>query len=352
MIKPSMGKRKAGLVKLGEILKHSSNNDKWPGYSIGVNEDEYNKFVSTLSLVQNHNGWFSLSMVKSMLKTWSDLLTQEKIDQWLSDYTVNRSPSSKTIAIICAGNIPMVAFHDFLSVYILGYSIKLKLSSDDNILIPAVIDLLSKFDADIYDQIDFVKEKLNGFDAVIATGSNNTSRYFKEYFGKYPHIIRKSRTSVAVLDGNETEAELQNLADDVFLYYGLGCRNVTKLYLPVGYDLDRIFKGFYCMKEIIQNNKYANNYDYYKAIFLLEKYDLIENGFIILKEDPSIFSPIGTLYYEFYTNSNKVEDMIKERSEEIQCRVGLNGLPYGKAQNPELWEYADNIDTIDFLINL
>ena len=290
-------------------------------------------------------------MVNSMLKAWSNLLTYDKINNWFSKYSFSENMSSKNIAIICAGNIPMVAFHDLICVYLTGNSIKLKLSSDDNVLIPAIIDLLSKFDVDICDHVVIVKDKLDGFDAVIATGSNNTSRYFKDYFGKYPHIIRKSRTSVAVLDGNESEDEIEKLADDVFLFYGLGCRNVTKLFLPVGFDLDRIFKGFYCKKDVIQNNKYANNYDYYKAIFLLEKYDLIENGFIILKEDSSIFSPIGTLFYEFYDDLNKVENILKEKSEEIQCRVGVKGLPYGKAQKPELWEYADHVDTIEFLKN-
>ena len=352
MIKSSLEKRKAALIKLGEIFKLSSNDENWPGYSIGINEDEFDDFNLLLRTVQNHNGWFSLSMIKVMLKAWSKLLTQQKLDHWLSSYSISNADSFKTIAIICAGNIPMVAFHDFICVYLNGNSMKLKLSSDDNVLIPAVIGLISKFDADIYDQVDIVKEKLIGFDAVIATGSNNTSRYFEEYFGKYPHIIRKSRTSVAVLNGDESEEELQQLADDVFLYFGLGCRNVTKLFLPVGFDLDRIFKGLFLMRDVINNNKYANNYDYYKAIFLLEKFDLIENGFIILKEDSSLFSPIGTLFYEFYNDENKLEEIIKEKSNEIQCRVGVNGLPFGKAQQPELWDYADNIDTIEFLTNL
>ena len=352
MIKSSLNKRKAGLIKLGEIFDLVSNDKNWPGFSIGINEEEYNNFNNLLDSVHHHNGWFSVSMVKYMLNGWSKLLKQEKLDLWLSNYTINNIDSSKTIAIICAGNIPMVGFHDFLCVYLIGNPLKLKLSSDDNVLIPAVIDLLSKFDIDIHDQIDLVKEKLSDFDAVIATGSNNTSRYFYEYFGKYPHIIRKSRTSIAVLNGNESEEDLERLSDDVFLFYGLGCRNVTKLFLPKGFDINRVFKGFYSKKEVISNNKYANNYDYYKAIFLLEKYELIENGFIILKEDSSLFSPIGTLYYEFYDDLNKLEELIKESSEDIQCRVGHNGLPFGKAQQPELWDYADNIDTIEFLINL
>ena len=170
----SLEKRKATLIKLGEIFKLSSNDEKWPGYSIGINEDEFDEFNLLLRTVKNHNGWFSLSMIKAMLKAWSNLLTQQKLDQWLSSYSISNADSFKTIAIICAGNIPMVAFHDFICVYLNGNSMKLKLSSDDNVLIPAVIGLMSKYDADIYDQVDFVKEKLIGFDAVIATGSNNT----------------------------------------------------------------------------------------------------------------------------------------------------------------------------------
>ena len=211
---------------------------------------------------------------------------------------------------------------------------------------------MSKYDENVHSQIVFEKNKLKKFDAVVATGSNNTSRYFKDYFGKYPNIIRKSRTSIAVLDGSESEKDLEDFSEDVFTYYGLGCRNVTKVYLPEGFDINRIFKCFFKKSDIIQNNKYANNYDYHKAIFLLENYSLLENGFILLKEDKSIFSPIGTLYYEFYNNLKNLEDLIDQNRDQIQCRVGINGIPFGKAQKPELWDYADKVDTMKFLTSI
>ncbi len=352
MLKSSIDIKKASLIKLGEILKKVVSDEDWPGFSIGITEEEYNKFKNLLPVVKNHNGWFSIDMVKNSLFAWSELLTTNKLEQWLSSYEIQTKESNKNIAIICAGNIPIVAFHDVISGYLSGHSLKVKLASSDNVLLPALIELLSKFDIQILDQIDFIKNKLTGFHAVIATGSNNTSRYFEEYFGKHPSIIRKSRTSIAFLTGDETDTELEELAKDVFMYYGLGCRNVTKLFLPKGFDLDRIFKGFYSMKEIINNNKYANNYNYHKTIFLMDKYEIIENGFLILKEDSSMFSPVGTLYYEFYDDINKVKTYLSENSDLIQCVVGYEGLPFGKAQEPELWDYADNVDTLNFLTNL
>ena len=188
--------------------------------------------------------------------------------------------------------------------------------------------------------------------AVIATGSNESFKHFEYYFKDYPTLLRKSRTSIAILTGEESLEERKALASDIFLYFGLGCRNVTKLFLPRGFDLDRIFKGFFKMKDVIQNNKYANNYDYHKSIFLLENFKILENGFLILKEDDSLFSPIGTLYYEYYDDLNNVEKTVLEQKSQIQCRVGVNGIPFGDAQNPQLWDYADQVDTIGFLNEL
>ena len=345
----TLDKKITCLVQIGKIFKSICNESDWPGYSMGINELEYNKFRSLLHSVKSHNGWFTQEMILFCFEGWGDLLIEPKILKWIRKYFLEpKLVTPKTVAIICAGNVPMVGFHDIISGYLSGHKLLVKLSTDDNVLIPAVVDLMKKFDENLATQIIFENNKLSKFDAVIATGSNNTSRYFQDYFGKYPNIIRKSRTSIAVLDGSESEDDLENLSKDVFTYFGLGCRNVTKLFLPQNFNLDQLFKGFYQSKDVINNNKYANNYDYHKAIFLLENFKILENGFILLKEDEALFSPIGTLYYEFYDNLDNLEKLIDNQINSIQCRVGVNGIPFGKAQKPELWDYADNVDTINF----
>jgi len=217
---------------------------------------------------------------------------------------------------------------------------------------PAILNILNIFDNSVKERSEIVLAQVKDVDGIIATGSNNTSRYFEQYFGKFPNIIRKSRTSVAIVTGEESEEELAGLANDVFAFYGLGCRNVTKVFLPKNYDLDNLFKAFFPFQYVTDNNKYANNYDYHKAVFMMEQYDLIENGFLIMKEDQSLHSPIGTLYYEFYSNTEAIEKHLVQLNDEIQCIVSKKDIPFGKAQKPELWDYADNIDTIEFLLEL
>ena len=342
----SLNHKIIALSKLGKILSDVAHEKTWSGYSLGINKDEYSSFIEAIKKAKYHNGWFSYDMVLFALLSWSKSLTVENIKFWLSKYQIKEN--NQSIAIICAGNIPMVSFHDILCSYLCGMNVQVKLSSSDNVLIPELLKILANFDEEVLDNIVFT-DKVSNFNKVIATGSNNTSRYFNEYFAKYPNIIRKNRTSIAIIDGSESKEDLVNLSKDIFLYYGLGCRNITKLYLPLGYELDNIFAGLYNMKDVIYNNKYANNYDYYKAIFLLEDYDIIENGFIILKEDNSIFSPIGTLYYQYYNNKNELNEILNENKKEIQCIVGRNYIPFGLSQEPKLWDYSDNIDTINFL---
>src|SRR5690606_755395 len=204
--------------------------------------------------------------------------------------------------------------------------------------------------------IEFTEDKLENFDAVIATGSNNTSKYFEYYFGKYPNIIRKNRNSVAVLSGNETEEELKQLADDIFQYFGLGCRNVSKLYVPENYNFEKFFKAMFSWKEIIHNHKYINNYDYNKAVYLMDSFPLLDNEFMLLKEDKGFSSPISVVFYEEYSSFENLSNELKEQAENIQCIVSKAGIkneiPFGKAQNPELWEYADGVDSVAFLLKL
>lgn len=310
---------------------------------------------SVLRKAEAENGWFTQENIKFALKSWGEALSEENLQQWVSKYKIEET-EPKQVAIIMAGNIPLVGFHDFLSVLITGNKVLAKLSSNDKTLLPFLAEQLISIEPEFKNFIEFTEGRLKDFDAVIATGSNNTARYFDYYFGKYPNIIRKNRNSVAVLTGNETEADLKNLADDIFRYFGLGCRNVSKIYIPEDYDFEPFFKGMFSWKEIIHNHKYINNYDYNKAVYLMDSFPLLDNEFMLLKEDKGFSSPISVVFYEKYTSKYAVKKMLEAEAENIQCLVtkaGLpNEIPFGKAQNPKLWDYADGVDTVDFLLKL
>ena len=233
-------------------------------------------------------------------------MLKKNINNWLKRYESNQLIESKTVLLICAGNLPMVGLHDILCCYLMGCKVQIKLSKDDALLIPALLNVLSFFDSEIKHNFQIVTQKPTGYDIVIATGNNNSNRYFEHYFGNCPHLFRKNRTSIAVINEGVTKQQLQNLSKDIFHYYGLGCRSVTKLYLPIGFNKDRLFKAFYDYKEVINHNKYMNNYEYNKAIFLLQKIEFLDNGFLILKEDTNLFSPIGVLHYEYYIDLEKL----------------------------------------------
>jgi len=344
--------RVKALEKLGKILSSIGENRTWTGFDMGITEDEYNALGELTRNLRIFNGWFTEKEVMNSFKAWGNQLSLENIEKWIKRYNLDDIESNKEVGIIMAGNIPLVGFHDYVCCYITGYKTKIKLSSDDDKLFPAILNVLNHFDNAVMERCEVVINQLKGVDGIIATGSNNTSRYFEQYFGKYPNIIRKSRTSVAIITGSESEEDLQGLANDVFAFYGLGCRNVTKVFLPKGYDLDNLFKAFFPFQYVSENNKYANNYDYHKAVFMMEQYDLLENGFLIMKEDQSLHSPIGTLYYEYYSDVNSIQEHLKQFDENIQCVVSKKDIPFGKAQNPELWDYADNIDTMEFLLDL
>ncbi len=338
-------------VQLGKVLTAIGTQQKWVDFSLGITAEEYGRLQELTKTVKHHNGWFTEKEVLFSFQSWGEGLTEDNLQKWLGNYTIP-SDLTKSVAVIMAGNIPMVGFHDLLCVYLLGGKVKAKLATDDKILIPAIVKTLSIFDDEVNHKIEFIPFKLEGFDAVIATGSNNTARYFETYFGKYPNIIRKNRTSVAVLNGRETQEELKKLADDVFRYYGLGCRNVTKLFIPKEYDLNLIFKAFFDHIYVAENNKYANNYDYHKAVYLMEQEEMIENGFLLLKQDKSLHSPIGMLFYEYYDDAESVANYLAENESEIQCVVAKNKIPFGNSQKPKLWDYADNIDVVEFLLSL
>ncbi len=323
-----------GFVKLGNFL------------STEVFENE--ELINSASA---HNGWFTKENITFALHGWSEILTEEKLNKWLSPYNFPEK-QPKTVAILMAGNIPLVGFHDFLSVLITGNKVLAKLSSNDTILLPFLAKKLIEIEPGFAELIEFTEERLSNFDAVIATGSNNTARYFEYYFGKYPSIIRKNRNSVAILTGNETPEQLDALAEDIFRYFGLGCRNVSKLFLPKDYNFDPFFNAMYGWKEIINNNKYINNYDYNKAVYLMSNIELLDNEFLLLKEDNGFSSPISVVFYQYYESEDELRKYLSENKEHIQAIVSEKDIPFGAAQKPQLWDYADGVDTVSFLLNL
>lgn len=344
--------RKNDFISLGNILEQVLRGDLDESAKYNVQKSTLEELQDRIEKSYQYNAWFTPDSIKSALNGIVHMLKEDSLNEWISRYPdLLKEKTPHNVGIVMAGNIPLVGFHDFLCVLLSGNIAVCKLSSSDNRLWPTIIQILSEIDLELKDQIKLVL-KLEKIDAVIATGSNNTSRYFEYYFGKYPHIIRKNRNAVAVLTGEESKEQLEDLANDVFAYFGLGCRNVSKLFLPEDMDLNRVIEAFYEHKELINHNKYANNYDYNKTVMLLNQDDLLENGFLLFKKSEEIASPLATLYYERYSNYTKLIDDLGEKEDEIQCIVGSDHVDFGKAQLPDLWDYADGVDTMDFLISL
>jgi len=296
------------------------------------------------------NPWFTLEFIDRAAENIArNFLDKQKLSDWASHYP-NEPVHRKKVGIVMAGNIPLVGFHDFLCVFISGHKAIIKASSKDETLIKHLVEKLKEWDKEI-NELVFFQEMLKGCDAYIATGSNNSARYFEYYFSKYPNIIRRNRTSVAVLDGSETTEELEKLADDVHLYFGMGCRNVTKIFVPKDYDFLPILSAFKKYDYFKDHHKYRNNYDYYLAIHILNGKFYMANESIILLENPSIFSPISQLNYEFYKQKKDLEESLGALAD-LQCAVGHGFIPFGQAQLPSLTEYADGVDTMNFLANL
>lgn len=305
----------------------------------------------------HENGWFIPEFIDLASQNIArSFLQKDKLESWTNSYQLPASSSlnsgfkPQTIGIIMAGNIPLVGFHDLLCVFISGNKANIKVSSKDKVLLQHLVEKLAEFDPEIKNFIQF-SEMLHGCDAYIATGSNNSSRYFEYYFRKYAHIIRRNRTSVAILSGNENKDELENLSDDVYQYFGLGCRNVTKIYVPKDYDFIPILGAFKKYNYLADHHKYKNNYDYNLALHILNKKYYMTNDSILLIEDPSLFSPISQLNYEFYTDKNKLSETLSEQTD-LQCIIGKDHLPFGKSQTPTINDYADGIDTLQFICNL
>ena len=324
------------FVKLGVFFNEFCNSDNKQVESKEELAELFSSLEEKIELSQHKNGWFTRENILYSLQNWAQALSEKNLKEWTSNYAISESKSPKTVALILAGNIPLVGFHDFLSVLITGHKALVKLSSNDNILLPFVADILIHFDM------------------VIATGSNNTARYFEHYFKNKPHIIRKNRNSAAILTGHETKEDLQALGEDIFRYFGLGCRSVSKVFVPKNYKFDSFFEAIYNYHPIIKLAKYANNYDYNKAVYLMSEFKLLDNGFLILKEDKSYSSPIASLFYESYDNINDIIYKLDQDKEQIQCIVAsgvlTHEIKFGTTQKPSLQDYADNIDTVDFLL--
>ncbi|OEK04933.1 acyl-CoA reductase [Roseivirga misakiensis] len=335
----TVAQRKEALIGLGDWFR---------------NIDETS--LATLSLnAVNANNWFTPESVKASFSAWGQVLTSEQIDEWTATHSLEPQ-ANKKIGLIMAGNIPLVGLHDLLAVLIAGHTACVKYSSQDKPLMSAVVNKLKALNPSLASRI-IVIEQLKDVDAVIATGSDNSARYFKHYFSKYPHIIRQNRVSVGVINGRESEEELAKIGQDAFQYYGLGCRNVSKLFFPTGYELPKFIKSLERFEPVINHHKFRNNYDYNKSIYLVNREDHLDSGFFLMKESNELVSPISVLFYEFYNSEAELALKLSTYTDKIQCTVSADGwyegsLPFGEAQCPALWDYADGVDTLEFLSSL
>jgi len=332
------------FAALGEVMR-----DGAAGSSAG-HAARFSDLIETLHL---SNPWFTPANVRHAIAATGETLTSAKLSRWLSAYPeLNDERDPVTVGVVMAGNIPMVGFHDLLSVLITGNRLQAKLSTKDEQLIRAVAETLTAIEPAFAPLVELTADRLYGFDTVIATGSNNTSRYFEYYFRNVPSIIRRNRNSIAILDGTETNDELELLGDDILSYFGLGCRNVSKLYLPAGYDPARLIPYWKRYEALRTHYKYSVNYDHNKAIMIVNREPFIDGGFIMLRETTSLTPPMAVVNYAFYSPGEDPCQALKSPEELLQCVAGHGHLPFGTTQRPELWDYADNIDTILFILKI
>jgi hypothetical protein len=314
------------------------------------------EFSSLMESSSNFNAWFTLEEVQRSVSSLSNMLNNTDLEKWFQSIEISETP--KKVGLILAGNIPLVGFHDVISVLATGNIALIKLSSSDDKLLPALLKQLITFEPAFASHIEYT-ERLKDFEAIIATGSNNSSRYFDYYFGKVPHIIRKNRNSVAILTGEESVDSIGLLGHDIFDYFGLGCRNVSKIYIPEDYEIKNFFEPIERFQPIVNHFKYNNNYDYNKSIYLVNGVQHFDNGFLLLKEDQALPSPLAVLYYERYKSLAEVKAQLAMNKDNIQCVVSEVALElespelgFGQSQNPRLWDYADNVNTVTFLNGL
>lgn len=334
----------SAFAALGVILEALAKDKQRP---VSCSVQDWEALHKLIEYEQHHNGWFTKEAILAAFLEISSWLQPDELGAWLSAYSFAAQP--KTVALILPGNLPLVGFHDFLCVLCSGHKALVKLSSEDARLLPALARLLVLFEPGLSPRIEFVVGKLTNYAAVIATGSNNSMLHFKQYFANSPHLLRGHRTSIAVLNGTETPEELTKLGQDIFQYFGRGCRNVTQLWIADNFELNRFFEAILPYADIINHKKYGNNYDYNKAIHLMNQVPILDNHFILLKQSKDLHSPLGMLHYHRYGNTNQIEDFLSAHQNQIQCIIGHGYLPFGSAQCPSLTDYADGIDTMYFL---
>lgn len=344
------------FVDLGKIMGRAADSLTEPSSDF---KDHYPAFYESLLFASQFNPWFSNANIAFALKNWESALKGNSIQEWISHYNTDfQNIESRKIAVIMAGNIPLVGFHDFICTLMAGHTIIGKLSSEDKILLPAIADVLCSIDPSFKLKIEFTQNTIKDFDAIVATGSNNTARYFEYYFSKYPHIIRKNRNGVAILSGDENDNALKRLGSDICTYFGLGCRNVTKVFIPSGYDPKKLFIAIEPYLKILNDHyKFMNNHSYHSSVYLLNATPHLDNGVFIITESEQYSSPIPVLYYQFYKNIETLKEKLEMDDELIQCIAndiftGNKTVPLGSTQSPGLSDYADGIDTMKFLLNL
>ena len=315
---------------------------------------EQSEFEALCQMAANQNNWFTRESIENSFKAWGEALQPEKLKTWLRDY--NFKSHGKKVGLVLAGNIPLVGLHDVLSVIVSGNIACIKYSSQDTLLMKTVLNALIALEPGVKMLIQEV-DRLNDVDAVIATGSDNSARYFKHYFSKYPHIIRQNRVSVAIINGEEKTEDFEALGEDIFTYFGLGCRNVSKVYVPRDFDLPKLIGSMEKFSTTLDHHKYQNNYDYNKSIYLVNKEPHLDSGYFLMRESQELVSPISVLFYETYESEAEISLKLSSQLDKIQCMVSKDGwyegsLPFGTAQCPELWDYADGVDTLEFLSSL
>ena len=330
------------FISLGNILRDWKNSEYATSIHTSIQKQS----------IENH--WFPEEHIRFAIQAIGEMLQEEqlrRISEKYADSFKNNTGIDQTIAVISSGNIPIAGFHDFFSVLICGCHYKGKLSKHDSILLPALADILTQLQPYFKNRILFC-DKLEKFDRIIMTGSNNSARYFEYYFGKYPHILRKNRNSIAILTGNESDTELEKLFEDIFLYFGFGCRSVSMLFLPQDYQFDKMIEVFTQKgKDIAQHHHYLNNLDYQKTLYLMNRVHFIDAGLAILVEKRELNSPISVINFSYYLNENEVSDFILSEKENIQCIVSESEVRFGKAQRPKIDDFADNIDVIQWITN-